>query len=72
MRDVPDTPRQLDLEFELAIDSSVTKSTVAKTVSNVVSVNFGQHKVARLKVSEHEEESIILERVLSNARRLGW
>jgi hypothetical protein len=71
MREVLKTPNQLALDFELARENADTKASV-KFLSNVVAVDFTQQRNVKLQAVELEETDLILERVLSNARKLSW
>ncbi len=73
MRDVLETPRQFALEFEsVGENGGVTLTAKVEGQSNVVSVNFCQHRSSKLRATDGKEKDRILEHVLSNARKLSW
>lgn len=73
MRNVCKTPSQLDLQFESTNETEEAKLGVEMAkLSNVVSINFTQKHNFKKKNAENKEDELMLEYVLSNARKLSW
>jgi hypothetical protein len=70
MRDAREAPNQLALDFDFTREAQ--DFTRVERLSNVVAVDFGQHRDAKTELLERQEADVILEHVLSNARKLSW
>lgn len=72
MRNVCETPRQLDLLFETSESENTKLGLEVTKLSNVVSIDFTQQRNLKQKSTESMEDELVLEYVLSNARKLSW
>lgn len=73
MREIREAPAQLAFDFELTHENLEIEAMLSPVVRcTIVEVDFKQRREAKNQVAEHAETELILESVLSNARRLSW